>query len=83
MYITGTIDSFSSRLHQLPALNNPTGQAYYGSGIFGVNQFVLEGQSYIAAGLVTAGLSGQWEQEARKQRYLLSGDANAMLVQMF
>lgn len=73
MYITGTIDSFTSRLHQLPALNNPTGQGFYSSGIFSINQFIIEGRSYIQAGLVTAGLSGQWEKETRKATLLALG----------
>jgi hypothetical protein len=83
MYVTGTISSFASRLHQLPSFTTATGLTFRHSGIWSVNQFIIEGKSYIASGWVSAGLSGQWEREARNQRYRMSGDARAMLVQMF
>lgn len=85
MYITGTISSFSSRLHQLPPIGNNTTETadFYASGILSVNQFITEGKSYIDAGLVTAGLSGMWEKEARQNRYMMSGDAQALVTQMF
>lgn len=90
MYITGTQSTFASRLHQLADMGIPTGVNPDGtsgtlraSGIADVNSFLIEGRSYINSGTVTAQESGHWEQEARKKRWLLSGDAQQMLVQQF
>lgn len=54
MYYTGTLNTFSSRIHQF----------YTGD-----NQYVLEARSYIDAGLVTKNLSGHWETEMRRGLY--------------
>jgi hypothetical protein len=82
MYITGTVLDFASRMHQLTSMNIPTG-AVVASGLVSINQFLIEGRTYINSNLATGQTSGRWEQEARKQRWLLSGDAQAMLTQMF
>lgn len=84
MYITGTMDSFMSRLHQLPALYadpTVTGAVFINSGIVSINTFLIEGWSYLASGFIAN--SGAWEQEARQQRFRLSGDANQLLTQQF
>jgi len=83
MYITGTQYDYASRLHQLLGMNQPTGATFVSSALSDYNKFITEGRSYIARGTVTAQESGHWEQEARKQRWLLSGDASQMLVQQF
>lgn len=90
MYILGTQYDFASRLHQLATMNIPTGVnpngtsgTLIGSGLASINSFLTEGRSYINSGTVTAQESGKWEQEIRKQRWLLSGDASQMLTQQF
>lgn len=80
MYITGTASDFTSRLHQLPSFNAPTG-SIIASGLNGISLFLVEGRAYINSGLASTQVSGKWEQELRKQRWLLSGNSAQMLVQ--
>lgn len=82
MYISGTQSDYASRLHELADMNIPTGLVVE-SGLASINLFLTEGRGYINAGKSTAQESGKWEQEARKKRWLLSGDARQMLVQQF
>ena len=82
MYITGTVSDFASRLHQLPCLNQETGTIIE-SGLADMANFILEGQQYLASGLADMNISGKWEQSARTQRWLLSGDAAQMFQQQF
>ena len=83
MYITGSQYDFASRLHQLVGMSQPTDATFFSSVMTDFNNFMAEGRVYLGAGTVTVQESGHWEQEARKQRYILSGDANQMLVQQF
>lgn len=73
MFITGSVSDFMSRLHQLP------------TGTSDLDSFVTEGRGYIASGLAAPGMSGQWEQEARRWRWLLSQppDPTQMLTHQF
>lgn len=63
MYISGTIGTFQSRLHQLP------------SGIADLsglsNNFLLEGQSYLtlSTGFASTGLIHVWNREFKKKWY--------------
>jgi len=80
MYITGTKADYLSRLHQLP-LSVGTGAVPIASGNAYMGQFITEGRSYISS--VSSNESGRWEKEARQQFYRLSGNAAALLQQVF
>jgi hypothetical protein len=69
-YITGTISDFASRLHSLPTT---TGDLTTG--------YIVEGRNYLA--IVGPQTSGQWENEIRKQSWLLTADPLQMLSQKF
>lgn len=83
MYITGTASDFNSRLHELLAMSQPTGATFVSSSLSDANSFLTEGRSYINSGLASDQVSGKWETEMRRQRWILSGDANQMLTQQF
>jgi hypothetical protein len=83
MYITGTRSDYPSRLHELPGLNAPTGTDIIASGLSDISSFLIEGRAYINSGLASAPISGKWEQEVRRWRWTLSGDASQMLTQQF
>ena len=84
------MDTFMSRLHSLPTQGNnitTTGQQattdFLASGLYSIQQFLIEGRSYISSGFINAGLSGAWEQEVRRLRWTLSGDPTQMTTQQF
>jgi hypothetical protein len=81
MYLSGTQYDFASRLHQLPLMSLPFGANQFTSGTNDMNNFIVEGRSYIVRGTVTAQESGKWEREIRNNMSMLSGNGSAMLVQ--
>lgn len=82
MYITGNPSDYASRLSQLIGTNQPTGAAFVSNCLTDINSFLIEGRAYINSGLASPQVSGKWEQELRRQRWLMSGDANQMLLQI-
>jgi hypothetical protein len=81
MYITGSIETLESRIHQLVSMNQPTGDTFVSSALGDMVNFVTEAQSYLVGGTISNQQSGKWEREIRQRRYALSGDVSQMLVQ--
>lgn len=81
MYITGSVETLESRIHQLVGINQPTGATFVSSALGDVTSFVTEARSYLGGGTITNQHSGKWERELRQQRYALSGDASQLMTQ--
>lgn len=71
-YITGTIENFMNRLHQI------------GTGFADILSYVAESSDYVynSGNAVPSGLSGVWERELRLKYYFVSGSGVAFATQM-
>lgn len=69
MYLPGHVGNFAARLHQLPSTVND------------VDDFVSEGDTYLNS--VPVYMSGKWEREARKRKYLITSNGSYLSTQQF
>jgi hypothetical protein len=76
MYITGSNNTFASRVHQLPEMT-PFGMRAVSSGqvtgFVDLKSFLIEGRAYLNSGFALPSESGRWEQECRNHYYRMSG----------
>lgn len=67
MYLTGNLGNYTCRIHQLP------------ESVSDVDNFISEGNTYLNS--ITINLSGKWERELRKRKYVLSHDPSYLVSQ--
>lgn len=67
MFVSGNIGDFAERIHKLP------------SSVADVDLFITEGNSYLSTVMVN--ISGKWERELRKRKYIFSHNASYLTTQ--